>query len=382
MTTANVITGLIPTLYEALNRVSREMVGMIPAVTSHSNADRAAIGQPVRVPMGVSGALEDIVPGQLPADTGNTTVGTVDITITKAKAAPVVWNGEQSMAVGSTGQYNKVLADQFEDGMRKLVNAIEIDLCAAGVKGASRAYGTAGTAPFGTAGDLGDFAGIRRILEDNGAPLSDLQLALNSASMQNLRGKQSVLFKVNEAGSSDMLRNGMTDRVQAFALRNSAGFVQQAAGTGTGYLVNSAGLIVGSVVITTDTGSGTIVVGDVVVGADGNKYVVTSALAAGSFTIAAPGLRTALADNSALTLSAAYNPNLAFARSAIVLACRAPALPPGGDLAIDRETITDAMSGLSFEISVYPGYRQVKYEVAMAWGVAAIKPEHIALLLG
>jgi len=383
MTTANVLTGIIPTLYEALNRVSREMVGMIPAVNSHSNAERAAKNQTVRVPIGEAGALEDVTPGQLPQDTGNTTVQYADITITKSKAAPVVWNGEEQLAVGTSGTYNRILADQFEDGMRKLVNAIEIDLCLTGVLAASRAYGTAGTAPFGTANDLSDVAGVRRILEDNGAPLGDLQLALNSGSMFNLRGKQSVLFKVNEAGSSDMLRNGMTDRLQGFALRNSAGFRQHVAGTGTGYLINGAGLIVGTVAITTDTGTGTIVAGDVVTAADGNKYVVNAALGAGTFSIAKPGVFGAtLADNGALTLAAAYTPNLAFARSAIILAARAPALPKGGDSATDRMSIADPFSGLSFEISVYPGYRQVKYEVAMAWGTACIKPEHVALLLG
>jgi len=84
----------------------------------------------------------------------------------------------------------------------------------------------------------------------------------------------------------------------------------------------------------------------------------------------------------AITITATSVRNMGFAPSAIVLAQRAPALPDGGDAADDRLTITDPRSGLSFELSVYRQYRQVHYELASAWGVKNIKPEHTALLMG
>ena len=87
---------------------------------------------------------------------------------------------------------------------------------------------------------VSDFAGVAQLLDESGAPVGDRQLVLNSAAMANLRGKQSVLFKVNEAGTADMLRNGMTDRVQNFALRYSGGIRQHVAGGGSGYVLNGA----------------------------------------------------------------------------------------------------------------------------------------------
>jgi len=120
---------------------------------------------------------------------------------------------------------------------------------------------------------------------------------------------------------------------------------------------------------------------------DSNKYVVVTGDAdisnGGTVVIQAPGLRKAIAASATnITLSAASTRSMAFDRGAIALATRAPALPAQGDSAVDRMLITDPISGLTFEVSMYAQYRQMQYEVALAWGVAAVKKEAIALLLG
>jgi len=57
-------------------------------------------------------------------------------------------------------------------------------------------------------------------------------------------------------------------------------------------------------------------------------------------------------------------------------------MPEGGDMADDKMMITDPRSGLAFEVAVYRQYRQVKYEIALAWGVAMTKPDHAVIMLG
>lgn len=386
---ANTLTGLVPTLYEALNVISREMVGFILAVRRDTNADRAAVNQVVRVPLAEAGTLEAITPAATPANSGDTTVDYADVTITSAYASPIRWNGEEERAVGTTGTYNRILADQFVDAMRKLVNQVEIDTFMAGYKAASRAYGSAGTAPFGTAGDLSGLAGVAQILDDNGCPTSDRQLVVGSAAMANLRGKQSVLFKVNEAGSNDMLRDGMTERLQNMALRYSGGISQHVKGAGVGYDVDlGGGYAVGAKTIHLDGGTVNVTgikAGDVVTFAgDTNNYIVktgTTEIEA-DIVLNAPGMRATVADAVELTIGNSYTPNLAFSRSAIVLVTRAPAVPTGGDSADDAMMLTDPVTGLTFEVRVYRQYRQVKFEVCLAWGVSAIKSAHIATLMG
>ena len=110
---------------------------------------------------------------------------------------------------------------------------------------------------------------------------------------------------------------------------------------------------------------------------------LVAAVSGGALVIAAPGLQVAQsAGDKAITITAASARNMAFNRSAIVLASRAPARPSEGDMATDVIVITDPRSGLSMEFAMYKGYRKVRYEVGLAWGVKNIKPEHTALLLG
>lgn len=383
---ANTLTGLIPTIYNALDVVSRELVGLIPAVSSDFGYTRAAVGQTVTSPVAPAATASDITPAVTPPNDGDQTIGTISMTITKARRVPIRWNGEEKKGLDNNGaSFNVILRDQFAQGMRTLVNEVESDLAALHIN-ASRAYGTAGTTPF--ASDLSDTAQMRKILADNGAPMSDLQLVFDTSAGAKMR-TLTQLTKANEADDTNLLRRGVLMDVHGFALRESAQIKTSVAGTGAAATTNAAGYAAGATVITlASAGTGTVVAGDVITFAgDTNKYVVASGDAdvsnGGTITLAAPGLRKAIpASATAITVVGAAARNMAFTRSAIVLATRAPALPPQGDSAIDRQIVIDPVSGLAFEVSMYAQYRQMQYEIALAWGGAVTKREHLALLLG
>lgn len=385
----NTITNLIPTLYSALDTVSREMVGFIPAVTKNSSDERAALNQTINIPIVPAATTGNVTPGINPADDGAQTIGNTTMTISNSKYSPVQWTGEERLSVTASGVINTVLRDQFAQSMRALVNLIEVDLAALSLY-ASRAYGTYNTAPFGTAADFSDFAQANKILDDNGAPIGNRHIVLGSAAMANIRGKQSVLFKINEAGTDDLLRRGIMGMVEGLAIHNSAQVRKSVTvGTAANATTGSAGYAVGATTIAlASAGTGTIIAGDTVTfTGDSEKYVVvtgdTDVSNGGSIVIQEPGLRKAIAASPTnITVTAATDHNMFFEGNAIQLITRAPALPDGGDSADDRMTITDPVSGLSFEVSLYRQYRRIKYEVAIAWGTKVVAPRHVGLLLG
>jgi hypothetical protein len=215
-----------------------------------------------------------------------------------------------------------------------------------------------------------------------------MHLVLSSDAGANMRAKQSSLFKVNEAGDAEMLREGNLGRLQGFQLHESGQIVAHTKGTGTGYLVDlTAGYAIGSETIHVDTGTGTILAGDVLTNTktsrDTNKYVINTGLSGGEgdIVLAKPGNRVAWVNNDPVAVGNSYTGNWAFGRYAIHLVARVPKLPKEGALG-EHAVITDPFSGLSFLVSRYPAYHEVIWEVALAWGVKAVKSEAIALLLG
>ena len=386
---ANTLTDLAPDLYAALDVVSRELVGMIPSVTVDARVNQAAVGQIVRshvVP--AANALIDNTPAMAFPTAAYQTIGNQEIVITKSKSAPFSWQGNEQDLLASGAGYMSVRANQMAQAMRKLVNDMEADLCALYAT-TSRAAGTVGTVPF--VSNTAALSAARKVLVDNGAPISDLQLVIDTNAGANLQ----TLFNINSARDQAAARlsdQGILTTIGSTQVRESAQINTPTAGAMASATSTAAAFTVGQTVIPLATaGTGVVAAGDVITFAnDTNQYNVASVSFAGAnpasgdtITLAAPGLRKAQgAATRAITVLAASPRNMAFSRSAIVLATRMPERPAEGDMALDVMTIQDPRSGIAFEVSIYPGVRMVTYHIGLAWGVKNIKPEHTAQLLG
>lgn len=381
---SNVLTNLAADIYKAADMVGRELVGFIPSCTINGDATtRAAKGDTIRsfATRAVT-VNSSFAPAMTIPEGTDQTVDTKTMTLDTYASVQIPWTGEDMKHVNNGSGFETVYGDQIRQAIRAICNAVETSVWQTAYKGASRAIGTAGTTPFASNHNL--LASVRQILADNGCPMDgQVTLAMNTSAGVNMRNL-TLLQKANESGSTELLRQGTLLDLQGIMIKESAAPVALTAGTGASY-VTSGSTAVGVTDIALVTGTGTVLAGDVVTfAADANnKYVVgTGVAAAGTISLNAPGARAVIATANALTVGAAYTPNVAFHRSAIELGIRAPAMPHGGDAAVDIMIVQDPWSGLVFEIAAYKGYMKSMFEVRAVYGSKCWKPNHVATLMG
>lgn len=382
---ANTFDSLICEVYCALEKGSRELVGLIPSVNLDACAARAAIGQVIRSPVVPQAFAFDVVPGQLPPNVGFQTIGSDSMTITKSRAVALQWTGEEIMSLDNCVGYETVRQRQIQEAIRTLTNEMERDIAAQWV------FATGAVGPSNASGlffddNYRDVANVRKLLVDSGAPLDDLHLVLSTHAGAQLRGNR-VYTSCDTACSDSILRQGILLDVHGMQIRESFAI---ASGVASGTAVATAttsgvALPVGTTVIPlAAAGAGTILAGDSITFAgDLNRYVVAVGDAdvsnGGSITLTSGLLQAIPAAATVITIALnSGEKNMAFSRDAIVLAVRAPATPPG--CAENSVIITDPMSGLSFELSMWCQYKQVHYEIAIVWGVHTFNPNHLKLL--
>jgi len=376
---ANVLTDLAADIYKAADIVGREQVGAIPSVTINSGSEAAAQGDTVRSHQTRKPTLNaSVTPSMTIPEGDDQTVDNKTFSLNKIANVQIPWTGEDMKHVNNGSGFDTIYGDQIAQAMRVITNQIEADVNVEAYKNSSRNIGTAGTTPFGS--NFDSVAELRQILVDNGAPMDGQStLVINTAAGTKLRNL-AQLQKANEAGGSQLLRQGTLLDLQGIMIKESAGVQAHTAGTGASYLLNGA-LSVGDTTVTVDTGSGTILAGDVVT-IGNHKYTVKTALGGGTFTIGEVGIVEAAADNLAITVAGDRTANVCFHKNAIELAVRPLENPFGGDAADDMVVVQDPMSGLVYQISAYKGYKKAMFDITVLYDVKAWNEDFIAGLMG
>jgi hypothetical protein len=388
----NTLTGLIVTIYSALDTVAREQIGMIPAVRKFAfPGKKVAQNEPITYPIVPAfSAPSAISASNIIGDSTGITVGKDTMYMDQVNGISWGWNGEEATGLGNSGIFATTQEDAFRQAFRAHANQIEAALTAL-FPYASRAAGTQGTVPFSTADDLSGLSQPRLILENNGMWMPNkMKMVLSNSAMERMRAKQGIVFKANEAGTQERQLTGVVARLEGWDLHQSGQIGIHTSGAGTGFTTNGASanaVVAVNVSQNACSGTGTIGAGDIftVAGESPAYQYVANTINAGKtiITLNKPGVFSAggLSGSAALTTVASFKPSMCFNEDAIVLVSALPNLPEGGDQAVARTVVQDPVSGLLFEVSEYKGYRKTIYLVAAAWGVKCVKSEGLALLI-
>jgi len=387
---SNTLTALAPTLFSAAKEVAQEPIGALGSINMNFDSKGVAIGDSVTVPIAPAATLGTYSPAMTTSAGTDAIAESIAVSITANRNA--TWNltAEQQRSLENGGTDKEWLSQMMKQGMRALRNEAEAALCSVIYKGASRAYGTAGTAPFATTID--EIPNIYKMLKDNGAPMADLQMIIDTNAGLNAR-KLGIIQQADQAGTDSERRTGQFLRQFGFQLKESAGISAHTKGTATGFQIAAAGEAIGQTTLSFDGGdAGTIIAGDVLVigsgggsgTADTNKYVINdpstlTGAAAGNVIIGRPGLKIAHVNDDEGVLGANYTANLAFERSAIVGVMRPPLINPSP--LIEQMLITDDM-GLSYLLCKIVGDGMVTLRLHLAYGFKVINSEYVVNLLG
>jgi hypothetical protein len=375
---SNTLTQLSPILFSAAAKVAREPHGLIDSITTDFNSQGVAKGDVVRVPVAPPLAEVDFVPSNVPPQGGDTTAGTVPVTIDYSKKVSWYLTGEQQRSLENSDTYTDWVTQLVSQGMRTLINGLESYSVGQVVQGASRATGTPGVTPFSSG--ISQLADLRKIMADNGCPFADVGLVLPTSSSANLR-KQGIFQFTYEAGSDTQLRTGQFLPTMGMNLRESAGISLWTSSLDTtAYTLNGAA-VAGQTSIAVQGGTGNLQAGDIITFSDttANTYVIGANSTSTQLNLGLPGLREAHNSGATITNLGNYTPNLALERSSTVAVVRPPLVPVNPT--IQQLLITDDQSGLTFLMLDIAQYGQRSWELHLAYGVKAINSFAIATLI-
>lgn len=376
---ANDLTKVVPQLLAQGLMALREFAITPQLVNRRYEAMAGRKGSTIDVPIPSAIVAQAVVPAATPPATADITPDSVAVPLDQWYEAPFYLDDKEQMEV-----MDGTIPMVASEAVKSLANNVDVFLLTLGNKFYGVA-GTAGTTPFGS-GTTVDATSLRTVLNKQVAPLDPRHCILDpdaEGSALNVRAFQDASF----GGGPAALLEGDLNRKLGFRWWMDQNVQTHTAGTGAGFLVNAAsGLAAGTKVIPVDTGSGTILVGDVIKFASHTQtYVVTAALSGGNFSIE-PGLVVSVANNVAVLAGAdtggigSHVMNLGFHRDAIAFATRP--LEGSNHPSSIIDSAFDPISGLTLRLEVSREHKRDRFSYDILYGGAVIRRELGARLLG
>ena len=332
-------------------------------------------GSSIDVPIPPTITTAAVTAANTPPSTADMTLSTVNVPLSSWNEAPFYMTDKDMLEV----QQDK-LPGVVEAALASIVSTIDADIL------------TAADVGCGLADDQGAgiFAAIADVIEP-GTLLNRNKVARAGRSCVFDSTAEAALLAMTQFTSADYqtsfpMETGMVGPEPKLGMQwwMDQNVQTHTCGTGSGYLINLAdGYAVGDKVLAVDTGSGTILAGDVVtIGA--YNYGVASTVGGGTVTSITlnQGLLAAAANNATVTLidaSSTHTANIAMARDAIVF-CSRPF--QSSNSAIASQTISDPVSGLSLRLEVTREHKRDRWSIDCLYGTKVVRPEGVIKIIG
>lgn len=336
-------------------------------------------GDKITIPTYASVNAYDVVPSAAPYQADDTVAGSTVLSLDYHKQASLSFTDKDYYAME-----NGSLSPAIEAAVESLSSAIHASFINE-YKGVYGVVGTPGTPPFGSA-SMQNAVDISQQLTVQKAPNANRRMLLDpvaAGAAKMIPAFHSQQFNPN----ATVLTDGQLGKHLGMEWYEVQTVPTHTAGGGAGYLVNNgAGLAIGATTAAVDTGTGTLVVGDIVTFAGHTQtYAITAAHAGGAGTISfTPALRAVVADNAAITKLASGQVNLGFHKNAIAFASRSE-MPPS----VDRDKWGTLMdddpehgTGLALNFEIVRQNKQELWQLSCLWGVKLVRSELAVRLYG
>lgn len=277
-----------------------------------------------------------------------------------------------------------VISEQMNEALKSIGNAIDNTGLYELRSHYSYNVGVPGTTPF-AATSVTALAQAKRILSQQLAPVGDRVFVCDPVAEINLLQVPSIL-DASQYGGAEGVREGRVGNILGFGVFVNQNVATLTAGTtawGTGYSFATGGASAGVTTITVinATCHGIIYAGYMFKSGAGYYAVYTTVTAVTNTNqalVITPALATAAASGDAVTVIAAYTPNVAFHRNALAFASR----PATGAFSPNTQSVTDPVTGVTLTFKITDEYYQQTMRVSALWGWESMRPQWIVPILG
>jgi len=379
---ANNLAAIMPKILARGLLALRERASMPRLVNGDYSDEAREKGDTIDVPISSAMTVIDVTPSNTPPAGSDTTPSKVQVVLSNWKQnSPFFLSDKDLVEIDRNAHF---IPMQVQEAVRALAKAVN-DSIFAEYKGVYGVVGTAGTTPFGSGVGVKSATDARKILNIQLCPRDQRRGMLDFAAEAAALALPEF-SDADKVGDNVVKIEGEIGRKFGIDWYADDAVPTHTAGTGSGYLVNNgAGYAVGSTSIVVDTGTGTLVKGDIITFAGHTQtYAIQTDYAGGAGTITIyPGLKVAVADNVAITKTATHVVNMVFHRDAFAFATR-PLASNTVEMALGNEimSLQDPQTGLVLRLEVSRQYKRVAWEFDILWGAKLVRPELATRILG